>query len=56
MNKKLYFVTFLQNKRKVATGRILSENLEDAKLDAEFKMLLHHPVIMYDEVTAEEIQ
>ena len=56
MNKKLYFITFFRGKTKVATGRLESTSIEDAILDAEFKMMFHSPVLVYDEVTAEEIQ
>ena len=56
MNKKLYFITFFRRNSKVATGRIKSTSIEDAILDAEFKMMFHSPVLVYDEVTAEEIQ
>lgn len=56
MDKKQYFITFFRRNSKVATGRIKSTSVEDAILDAEFKMMFHSPVFVYDFVTAEEIQ
>ena len=55
MPTKEYFVTFYREKRKVASGRIKSKSQDDAILDADFKMLINHPVFVYDEITAEEI-
>lgn len=55
MAKKEYLVTFLKRKTKVASGRIKSDSLDDAILDADFKMLLLFPNVQYDDITAEEI-
>lgn len=55
MPKKEYLVTFFKRKTKVCSGRIKSTSLDDAVLDAEFKMLLLHPNVEYDDATAEEI-
>ena len=55
MPKKEYLVTFFKRKTKICSGRIKSTSLEDAKLDADFKMLLLFPNVEYDDITAEEI-
>ncbi len=56
MPKKEYLVTFFKRKSKVCSGRIKSTSLDDAILDADFKMLLLYPNVEYDDISAEEIQ